>query len=48
MNNYKTKHDLLGKAVDWELCKKLKFEDTTKLYMHQPESVPENETHEIL
>ena len=30
-----------------ELCKKLKFDYTSKRYMHKPESILENETHEI-
>ena len=38
---YKTRYD-------WELCKKLKFDHTTKLYMHKPESVLENEMPNIL
>ena len=31
-----------------ELCKRLKFDHTTKWYLHEPESVLENETHKIL
>ena len=27
---YKTKHDWVGKVIQWELCKKLKFEHTAK------------------
>ena len=38
---YKTKND-------WELCKKLKFDHTTKWYMIKPESFLENEMHKIL
>ena len=34
--------------IHWELCKKLKFDHTTKKYMHKPESVFENEKHQIL
>ena len=34
--------------IQKELCKKLKFDHTTKWYMHKPESVLENETHRIL
>ena len=44
---YKTKHDLVGKVIPWELCKKLKFEFTNKWYKHIPESVLENKTHKL-
>ncbi len=37
-----------GKLIHWELCKKLKFCQTTKLYMHKPEPVLKNEMHKIL
>ena len=30
------------------MCKKLKFDHMNKWYMHNPESVLENETHNIL
>ena len=45
---YKTRHVWVGKEIHWELCKKLKFYHTTKWYRHKPESVQENETHNIL
>ena len=45
--DYKTKHDWVGKVIDWESCKRLKFDNTTKGYMHNPQSVLENETHKI-
>ena len=44
---YKTRHDLVGKVIHKELCKKFKFEHTNKLYMHNPEAVLENEMHKI-
>ena len=31
-----------------ELCKKMKFDHTNKWYMHNPESVLENDRHKIL
>ena len=34
---YKTKHDWVGKVIHWELCKGLKFDHTSKLYIHKPE-----------
>ena len=43
---YKTKHDWVGKVFHSESCKKLKFDHIC--YMHKPESLRENETHEIL
>ena len=42
---YKTRHDWVGKVIDWELCKNFKFDHTNKWYMHNSESVRENETH---
>ena len=45
---YKTRHDRVGKVIHWKLCKKLKFDDTNKWYMHNPESIRENETHKLL
>ena len=44
----KTKHDWVRKVIYWELCKKLKFDHTTKCYMYKSESVQENETYKIL
>ena len=38
----------MGKVILWELCKKFKFDHANKWYMHNPESVPKNETHKIL
>ena len=38
------KHDRVGKVIHWELCKILKFDHTTKWYMHKPESVLMDET----
>ena len=38
----------MGKVIHWELCKKMKFDLTTKCYMHNPESALENEAHKIL
>ena len=38
----------MGEVIHWELCKKLKFDHTTKWYMHNPTSVQENEMHKLL
>ena len=45
---YKTRHNWMGKVINWELCKKLKFDHTNKWYMHNPESALENKTHKPL
>ena len=42
----KTKHDWVGYVIHWESCKRLKFDHTTKGYMHKPESF--REKHKIL
>ena len=45
---YKTRHDWVRKVTHWELCKKFKFDHTNKWYMHNQESVLENETQSSL
>ena len=45
---YKIKYDCMRKVFYWELCKKPKFDHTTKWYMHKLESVREIETTKIL
>ena len=45
---FKTKHDLVGKMIHWEVCKKFKFNHTIKWYMYNPESDQKNETFKIL
>ena len=42
---YKTRHDWMGKVIHWEICKKFKFDQMNKGYMHNPESVLKNEIH---
>ena len=44
---YKARHDWVGKVIHWEMCKKFKFDYTTKWYMHNPAPVLENATHEL-
>ena len=41
---YKTRHDWVGKVIHWEMCKKLKFDQMNKWYMHNPASVLKNDT----
>ena len=45
---YKTRHDWVGKEIHWESCKKFKFDNTNKWYMHNPASILENDTHKLL
>ena len=45
---YKIRHDWVGKVIHLESYKKLEFNHTSKCYMHNPESVLENETHNHL
>ena len=45
---YKTRHDWMGKVIHWEMCKKVKFDNTNKWYMHNSALVKENETHKVL
>ena len=45
---YKTTHDWVGKVINWELCKKLKFDHMNKWYMHNPEFVQDNEMHKLV
>ena len=44
---YKTTCVVVGKVIHRELCKKFKFAHTVKWYMHNPESVLENEVHKF-
>ena len=45
---YKTKHDLVGRVLHWELCKKFKFDHVNKWYSHNLESMLENESYKLL
>ena len=45
---YKTIHVWVGQVINRELCKKLKFDHTTKRYMKKIESVRVNKMHKIL
>ena len=44
---FKTRHAWVGKVIPWEFCKKFKFDHTQQCYMHNPESVQENETNKL-
>ena len=45
---YKRRHDNLGKIVHWKLARKCNFEAGDKWYEHEPKSVLENEDYKIL
>ena len=45
---YKTKQDWVEKVIRRELCKKFKFDHTNEWYIHNPESVLENEIYKIV
>ena len=45
---YRTRHDRVGKVIHWELCRKLKFDHTSKWYMPKSESFVSNETNKII
>ena len=45
---YKTRYDWVGKVIQWELCKKFKFDHTNKWHMHNPKSALVNDTHKLL
>ena len=45
---YKTRRDWVGKVIHWEMYKKFKFDHTNKWYMHNTESVVENDTYKLL
>ena len=34
----------MEKVIHWELCKKFISDHTNKWYLHNPKSIPENET----
>ena len=45
---YKTKNEWVVKVIHWELCKRFKFDHMNKWYMHNSESILENEMHKFL
>ena len=42
------RHDLMGKAIYWDLCRKKRFVTTDKWYEHEPHPVTENKKFKIL
>ena len=47
-NQYRKRHDKLGKKVHWLLCKKFQIECKNKWFWHQPEPVLDNDRCKIL
>ena len=47
-NEYKMRHNRVGKVIYWGLCKKFQFDHANKSYMHNPEPVLENDTRNLL
>ena len=45
---YKTRHDWVGNVIHREMCKKFRFDHTSKWHMHNPVRVLENDTHKLL
>ena len=45
---YKAKHGWVGKVINWEMCKKFKFDHANKWCVHNPAPVHENDTHKLL
>ena len=48
LKEFTCRQNWVGKFINWELCKRLKFDHTTKWYMQNQELAIENETHKIL
>ena len=42
-NQYKERHDMVAKAVCWNLCKKYQMPYSNKWYEHQPQPETEND-----
>ena len=47
-NEYKRRHDWMGKTVHWDICKKKGFNVPEKWYEHKPLPCTENESFKIL
>ena len=43
-NEYRNRHDWVGKVIQREMCRKFKFDHTNKWYMQNPAPVQENNT----
>ena len=45
---YKARHDWVGKVIHWDMCKKFRFDHANKWYMHNPAPILENDSHKLL
>ena len=45
---YKTRHHWATKVINWEMCKKFKFDLKNKWYMHNSVPVLKNDMHKLL
>ena len=45
---YKVRYDWVSKVINWDMCKKFKFDHTKKWYMQNQAPVLENDTHKLL
>ena len=45
---YKKRHDMVGKRIHWEICRKYQIKVKDKWYEHEPEAVIETEKCKIL
>ena len=45
---YKARHDWVGKLIHWEMCRKFQFDHTNKCYIHNSAPVLENDSHKLL
>ena len=47
-NQYRKRHDKLGKKIHWLMCKKFLIDCNEKWFLHEPEPVQENERCKLL
>ena len=47
-NEYKARHDWVGKVIHWEMCRKFQIDHTNRWYMHDSAPVLENKSHKLL
>ena len=47
-NKYKRRHDRMGRAVHWDICRKKSFNFPEKWYKHKPLPCRENKSFKIL
>ena len=47
-NEYKARHDWVGKVIHREMCRIFQFDHTNKWYMHNPAPVLKNDSHKLL